>query len=579
MLTMKKKIRLPIRIKLSIMSVVTIAIAGVTLGIFLSNSFKNSAYDTASNTLASVSNNAASSLQDTITSTETSMKLLVNQIGYNYDFANHIETVSTSAESLEKIKVALAGADGVGDGSTIIGAMDYLIVSDKNIESATMYSPYVTESIRNRLFATSESKIEFTTERYNKLKEHPGKSLWFFKGTNELFVWKALVNYGVEDNYNMKVVGYIEYGFNRTSFLSSLTDTAYENEGMYLYDDNNALVLSVSSGVTSVDDGVKNEANINSGVTRFSNYTVNRNDISSEGWKYISFINHNSIQATTRQSTLLTIIIVASSVVAAALIAFFLSSGDIKRIKNLAKAAGSISDGDYDVRVKTVGNDEVTDVSVAFNSMAKQIQDALNDLILQQDSISENFATILSNKSGESGNHVKRVSEYSAVLAQELGFSESEVHDIRIASMLHDVGKIMVDENILHKPGRFTDEEYKIMKQHVVYGGQLLKGVPGNIMQLGAIIAEFHHERYDGFGYVRGLMGEDIPKEAQITSVADVFDALVSKRCYKDEWTIEDAYKEIVSQKGKQFGPDVVDAFVKRFDDFKRIAQEYKDKD
>ena len=577
MLTMKKKIRLPIRVKLSIMSVVTIAIAGVTLGIFLSNSFKDSAYNTASNTLESVSNNAASSLQNSITSSETSMKLLVNQIGYNPDFANHIETVSTNAESLNKIKVALAGADGVGDGSTIIGAMDYLIVSDKNIESATMYSPFVTESIRARLFSTSESKIECTTERYNKLKEHPGKSLWFFKGDNELYVWKALVNYGVEDNYNMKVVGYIEYGFNRTSFLSSLTDSAYENEGMLLYDDQNNLVLNVSSGEKSVDESVKVNTKISSGVTRYTNYTVNRNSIDSEGWTYVSFINHNSIEATTKQSTTLTIIIVASSVVVAAIVALILSAGSIKRIRSLAKAAGSISTGDYDVRVKTAANDEITDVSVAFNSMAKQIQDALNDLILQQDSISENFATILSNKSGESGNHVKRVSEYSAVLAQELGFSENEVHDIRIASMLHDVGKIMVDEKILHKPGRFTDEEYKIMKQHVVYGGQLLKGVPGNIMRLGAIIAEYHHERYDGFGYVRGLLGDDIPKEAQITSVADVFDALVSKRCYKDEWTIEDAYKEIVSQKGKQFAPDVVDAFVKRFDDFKKIAELYKE--
>ena len=209
--------------------------------------------------------------------------------------------------------------------------------------------------------------------------------------------------------------------------------------------------------------------------------------------------------------------------------------------------------------------------------MATQIQDALNELILQQDSISENFAIILSNKSGESGHHVKRVSEYSAILAEELGFNEQRVHDIRIASMLHDVGKIMVDESILHKPGKFTDEEYKIMQQHVVYGGQLLKGVPGNIMQLGAIIAEYHHERYDGKGYVKGLKGDEIPIEAQITSVADVFDALVSKRCYKSAWTIEQAYDEIVAQRGTQFGPEVIDAFIKRFEDFKRIAEIYKE--
>ena len=266
-----------------------------------------------------------------------------------------------------------------------------------------------------------------------------------------------------------------------------------------------------------------------------------------------------------------------ASVLAAALVASLLAAREIRRIKNLSKAAGSISGGDYKVRIKHVSNDEITDVSDSFNTMAEKVQDALQELILQQDSISENFATILSNKSGESGNHVKRVSEYSAILAEEMGFNENEVHDIRIASMLHDVGKIMIDESILHKPGKFTDEEYKIMQQHVVYGGKLLQGVPGNIMQLGAIIALYHHERWDGNGYVHHLKGDEIPKEAQITSVADVFDALVSKRCYKGAWTIEEAYNEIVSQSGKQFAPTAVEAFQKRFEDFKHISEVYKD--
>ena len=96
-------------------------------------------------------------------------------------------------------------------------------------------------------------------------------------------------------------------------------------------------------------------------------------------------------------------------------------------------------------------------------------------------------------------------------------------------------------------------------------------------MQLGAIIALYHHERWDGNGYVNHLKGDEIPKEAQITSVADVFDALVSNRCYKGAWSIEDAYNEIVSQSGLQFSPAAVEAFKKRFEDFKRIAEEYKD--
>ena len=580
---MRKKIRFPIRLKLVIMSIISIAVAVSALGIMLTVSFSNAAYQTASTTLENVAGNAVLALENAVSSSEISMKLLTNQIGYNTDFANNIMNVSTDPAAKKKVQTAMAGVYQSGDGSTIIGAMDYLVLTDQDIDSVTMYSPFLTEendTIYNRLFPVSKSKIPYTEERYNQLIEQPGKAFWFFT-ENELYVWKSIVNFGVDDSDDMQVVGYLEYGFNRELFLGCLTDTKYEDNGMYLFDENNQKVLDISSGVESVDKKVLNSLNTASnGVKRMNNYTISKNEISSNGWTYITFINHRNIEKTNRQSILMSVVIVSVSIIVAALLAYLLAAREIKRIKYLSKAAGDISNGDYNARVNgNVANDEIGDVSESFNTMAGKVQDVLNDLILQQDGISENFATILSNKSGESGNHVKRVSEYSAILAQEMGFNESEVHDIRIASMLHDAGKIMVDENILHKPGRFTDEEYKIMQQHVVYGGQLLQGVPGNIMQLGAIIAKYHHERWDGNGYVEHLKGDEIPKEAQITSVADVFDALVSKRCYKGAWTIEDAYNEIVSQKGKQFSPAAVDAFIKRFEDFKHIAETYKDEE
>ena len=569
--------RFPIRVKLAIMSMITIAVSVVTLGITLSISYSKAAYETAENTLESVSTNATLALDNSITSAETSMKLLANQIGYNHDFANAITTANETA-SINKIRVAMAGEDSSGDGSTIIGAMDYLIVSDPDIESATMYSWFVNAPILSRLKPSSQSKIELTEARKNALLEHPGSSYWFFTNDGNLYVWKAIVNYGVDDTDNMQVVGFVEYGFYRDSFLECLTDTKYENNGMYLLDEQGNNVLSVSCGIEEVDKLILNNAkSITSGTKKRDNYTVYQNKIESKNWAYVSYINHNSIKKTIRASSTLSAIIVVASVMGAALVAFLLTSKEIKRIKKLSKAAGEISNGNYDIRLVNKSNDEITDVGESFNVMAERVQDVLEELILQQDSISENFATILSNKSGESGNHVKRVSEYSAILAEEMGFDANHTHDIRIASMLHDVGKIMIDESILHKPGRFTDEEYKIMQQHVAYGGKLLQGVPGNIMQLGAIIALYHHERWDGNGYVNHLKGDEIPKEAQITSVADVFDALVSNRCYKGAWTIEDAYNEIVAQSGKQFSPAAVEAFQKRFEDFKRIAEEYKD--
>lgn len=580
---MNKKMRFTIRAKLAIMSMVSIAVAVTTLGVVLAISFSNAAYQTASATLNGVTANAAIALKSSITSSDTSMNLLAHQIGYKSDFANNIVHYTEAKSYRDSVKSAMQGEGPAGYGSSISGEMDYLIISENDIDSATMYSPYVDENVLNRLKPVSESQIQFTEERYKQIKDHSDESFWFFvnkDGKEQLFVWKAIINYGVTDVDDMQVVGYIEYGLNRESFLNCLTDTHYENEGMLLFDENGQEILNVGSGVEKVDKKVlKSYSSLPNRAKRYGSFTAVRAQIEEKNWTYVTYINHRSIEKTINRSTLLTIIIVVVSVIAAALIAYLLAAREMKRIRNLSKVAGAISNGDYGVRVKKVSNDEITDVSESFNTMAETVQETLKELILQQDSISENFATILSNKSGESGNHVKRVSEYSAILAQEMGFNENEVHDIRIASMLHDVGKIMVDESILHKPGRFTDEEYRIMQQHVVYGGKLLQGVPGNIMQLGAIIALYHHERWDGNGYVHGLKGDDIPKEAQITSVADVFDALVSKRCYKGPWSIEDAYNEIVNQSGKQFAPSAVEGFIKRFEDFKRIANEYKDEE
>ena len=579
---MNKKIRFTIRTKLLIMSMVTIAVAVATLGIFLSVSFADSAYQTASNTLESVSFNASQGLESSVNSAESSMILLANQIGYNSEFANYI-TTPDEEESRKHIENAFAGADQSGDGSTIIGAMEYMVYSNAAIESAIMYSPYVTRSMAYKhLSPTSESIIECTTERYNALIEHSGSTFWFFleNEPNYIYVWKPVLNFGVNDNYAMQVVGYIEYIFNKSKFLVCISDTAYADEGMILLDENNKIVFSLSSGNEAIDNKVINSIDkFGDEIYREGTYTAYRQMVTSKNWKYVTYIHHKSIDETIAKSINVAIIVIVASVIGAALVSYLLAAREVKRIRNLSTAASAISQGEYDVRLPEVANDEITDVSASFNVMANKVQESLQELIDQQDSISENFATILSNKSGESGNHVKRVSEYSALLAKELGFNENEVHDIRIASMLHDVGKIMIDESILHKPGKFTDEEYALMQKHVDFGGQLLKGVPGNIMQLGAIIAENHHERWDGNGYTHRKKGDEIPVEAQITSVADVFDALVSRRCYKGAWTIEDAYNEIVSQSGKQFSPRAVEAFQKCFDQFKHISEVYEDEE
>ena len=214
-----------------------------------------------------------------------------------------------------------------------------------------------------------------------------------------------------------------------------------------------------------------------------------------------------------------------------------------------------------------------------IESLISELKDLNKMLVLQSDLLTENFATVVSNKSGESGYHVRRVATYSEILARTLGFSEDKVHSIKVAATLHDIGKIMIADSVLHKPGRFTDEEREIMQHHVDYGAQILANVPGEIMEMGKKIALYHHERWDGNGYIYHLKGDEIPIEAQICSVADVFDALISRRCYKEPWNINQAYDEIVKNSGTQFSPRVVDAFIKSYKEIEEVALMYLEKE
>ena len=193
----------------------------------------------------------------------------------------------------------------------------------------------------------------------------------------------------------------------------------------------------------------------------------------------------------------------------------------------------------------------------------------------EQEQVIVSLAEITEQKSAQTGQHVKRVSEYSRILAGGMGLSEGRVEIIRQASMLHDIGKLMIDSSILEKPGKLTPEEFEIIKKHVTYGGQLLETTQGDLLQTARIIALEHHERWDGKGYAQGKEGEDISLEGRIVAVADVFDALVSRRSYKEAWTEQDAYDEIVKQSGKQFDPDVVNVFKNDFEQFKTVLAEY----
>ena len=205
------------------------------------------------------------------------------------------------------------------------------------------------------------------------------------------------------------------------------------------------------------------------------------------------------------------------------------------------------------------------------------IQERADETNRIQEEIIMSFAEITENKSGQTGKHIKRVSEYSRVIAEALGMGPEKTEHIRIASTMHDVGKLMIPSEILEKPGKLTDEEFEVIKTHPAAGGQLLKNVEGEDMKLSRTIALQHHERYDGKGYPEHLQKDEISLEGRIVAVADVYDALTSKRSYKDAWKEEDAYQEILKGSGTQFDPQVVEAFSRAHDKILQIRNTFQD--
>ena len=163
------------------------------------------------------------------------------------------------------------------------------------------------------------------------------------------------------------------------------------------------------------------------------------------------------------------------------------------------------------------------------------------------------------------------MSEFCFVIAKQLKLSDSDCDILKQATPMHDVCKISIPDSVLLKPGRLTDEEMVIMKQHAEIGFDILSGSDRPILKAAAIIAQQHHEKYDGTGYPAGLKGDEIHIFARIVAVADVFDALIHKRCYKEPWALDDILILVKEETNKHFDPDVVFALMTRLDDIVQI--------
>ena len=207
---------------------------------------------------------------------------------------------------------------------------------------------------------------------------------------------------------------------------------------------------------------------------------------------------------------------------------------------------------------------------VEITTLNKEIEDTQREVIFTMGAIGES-------RSKETGNHVKRVAQYSKTLALLYGLDEQEANLIKEASPMHDIGKVAIPDHILNKPGKLTKEEFAIMKTHAQIGYDMLKHSNRPILKTAAIIAHQHHEKYNGTGYPRGLRGDEIHIYGAITAIVDVFDALGSDRVYKKAWPLPKILKLFEEEKGKHFHPHLTQIFLDNIDKFIKIKDQYQD--
>jgi response regulator RpfG family c-di-GMP phosphodiesterase len=234
--------------------------------------------------------------------------------------------------------------------------------------------------------------------------------------------------------------------------------------------------------------------------------------------------------------------------------------------------------------VQTSAKNEIRELFDEFNMQMEQINNSAKEVQLLNEEIEDTqkevvftMGAIGESRSKETGNHVKRVAEYSKILALHYGLPEYFANMLKQASPMHDIGKVAIPDAVLNKPGRFDENERKIMDTHAQLGYEMLKNSHRPLLKLAATVAYEHHEKWNGTGYPQGLKGNKIDIAGRITAIADVFDALGSDRVYKKAWDDKRIFNLFKEEKGKHFDPKLIDIFFENLDDFLTIRDKFKD--
>jgi putative two-component system response regulator len=247
-----------------------------------------------------------------------------------------------------------------------------------------------------------------------------------------------------------------------------------------------------------------------------------------------------------------------------------LGEGDDKKFYklNISHLRGNVRVHGWQITIvdETENTKYITLISNYNNDLKREVNQKTHHIVEMHDNLILSMATMVESRDNSTGGHIKRTSEGVRLLIDEMkkdktfDLSEEFCSDVVKAAPMHDLGKIAVDDAVLRKPGRFTDEEFAIMKTHAAEGAKIVHEIlkvtdNESFKKVAENVAHYHHERYDGTGYPEGLSGDDIPLEARIMAIADVYDALVSKRVYKESMSFESADKIIMEGMGKHFDP------------------------
>ena len=392
----------------------------------------------------------------------------------------------------------------------------------------------------------------------------------------------------VLNNKTGEYIGTILLTFKESYIKDTLEDLRMGEKAKIIVINNDGLVISKNTNDYASNIYFENLPMINkSKINKLKNkdivlidnsyYLVIVNSMEEYSWNIISFIPLTYIY---KDSKILLTFIIAIGIITLilslifAIIISYSISNPINRLKNLMKRA---TDGDLDILMHDKGQDEIAQMAKAFNKMMISINNLIKENKDTNKEIIVKLGEVIENRSSETGSHVYKVGHYSRLISLQMGFSEIEAENLKIASILHDIGKIAIPDKILLKPGKLTNEEFNLIKSHAEVGYEILKDSKKDILQLAAKIALEHHEKYDGTGYPRGIMSSELSLEGRIVALADVFDALSSERVYKKPWPMEDILDYLDSQRGKQFDSLVVDAFFEAYEKIIAIKDAYSE--